>query len=98
MRSAATTWLPLPACPLVSLPPPQHARRYEQLTSGSEVVESHQYTSIGRETGLFKLIAQVMEAVDPLPYGTRGVFPRSQSPAEYLPAPKPVTPASATSR
>ncbi|WP_146849943.1 hypothetical protein [Brevifollis gellanilyticus] len=58
----------------------------------SEVVESHQYTSIGRETGLFKLIAQVMEAVDPLPYGKSGVFPRSQSPAEYWPAPKPETP------
>ncbi|MES2594909.1 MAG: hypothetical protein V4662_06220 [Verrucomicrobiota bacterium] len=64
----------------------------------SEVVESHQYTSIGRETGLFKLIAQVMEAVDPLPYGTRGVFPRSQSPAEYLPAPKPEVPEYVISR
>jgi hypothetical protein len=58
----------------------------------SEVLESRQFTSIGRETGLFKLIAQVMESVDPLPYGKRGIFPRSQSPAEYQLAPPPESP------
>jgi len=58
----------------------------------SEVVEANQYTCVGRETGLFKLIAQVMESFDPLPYGKRGVFPRSQSPAQYQLAPPPESP------
>ena len=60
--------------------------------STSEVLDSRQYTCVGRETGLLKLTAQVMEAVDPLPYGGRGVFPRSQSPAEYTLDPRPQEP------
>lgn len=57
-----------------------------------EVVEASQYNCVGRETGLFKLVAQVLESVDPLPSGRRGVFPRSQSPAQYQIAPQPVSP------
>lgn len=58
----------------------------------SELLDSRQYTCVGRETGLLKLVAQVMEAMDPLPYGKRGVFPRSQSPAEYTQKPTPREP------
>ena len=57
-----------------------------------EVVEAAQYNCVGRETGLFKLIAQVLESVDPLPSGRRGTFPRSQSPAQYQIAPQPESP------
>lgn len=57
-----------------------------------EVVEASQYHCVGRETGLFKLVAQVLESVDPLPSGRRGVFPRSQSPAQYQIAPQPESP------
>jgi hypothetical protein len=57
-----------------------------------EVVEASQYNCVGREAGLFKLVAQVLESVDPLPSGRRGVFPRSQSPAQYQIAPQPESP------
>ncbi len=57
-----------------------------------EVVEANQYTCVGRETGLFKLVAKILESVDPLPSGGRGVFPRSQSPAQYQISPQPVSP------
>jgi len=52
-----------------------------------EVVEAHQFTSVGRETGLFKLMATVLEQVDPRPYGRSKVFPRTQSPAVLAASP-----------
>ena len=52
-----------------------------------EVVDAHQFTSVGRETGLIKLMAAVIEKVDPTPYGKSKVFPRSQSPASLMPSP-----------
>ena len=57
-----------------------------------EVVEATQYTCVGRETGLIKLVTKILESVDPLPSGGRGIFPRSQSPAEYQISPQPVSP------
>lgn len=51
-----------------------------------EVLEAHQFTSVGHETGLFKLIPTVLERVDPRP-SSRSVFPRTQSPATLAPAP-----------
>lgn len=57
-----------------------------------EVLESRQFTCIGRETGAMKLTAQILEAVDPVPHGRSRIFPRSQSPAEYMASPQPVSP------
>ena len=63
-----------------------------------EVLESRQLTSVGRETGAMRLTAQILEIVDPIPYGRSKVFPRSQSPAEYLAAPQPESPPTVIAR
>jgi hypothetical protein len=52
-----------------------------------EVVEAHQFTSYGKEAGLFKLISTIVERVDPRPVGREKIFPRTQSPAALAPAP-----------
>ena len=57
-----------------------------------EVLESRQFTMVGRETGAMRLTAQILDVVDPIPYGRGRVFPRSQSPAQYLAAPQPESP------
>lgn len=51
-----------------------------------EVVEARQYTSYGREAGLFKLIDTIVDDVDPRPKAP-APFPRTQSPASLAPTP-----------
>lgn len=51
-----------------------------------EVIEARQYTSRGREAGLFRLIDSIVEDVDPRPKAP-DPFPRTQSPATLAPTP-----------
>lgn len=51
-----------------------------------EVLDAQQFTSVGRETGLFKLLPTVIERMDPRPR-EHPVFPRTQSPAALAPLP-----------
>lgn len=60
--------------------------------STHEIVLSRQFTHTGEPTGVLTLLSGVMDELDPLASGRRGVFPRSQSPAMYLPDPRPPTP------
>jgi hypothetical protein len=50
-----------------------------------EVIEARQYSSHGREAGLFKLIDGIVDDVDPRPKAP-APFPRTQSPASLAPA------------
>jgi len=55
-----------------------------------EVVEAHQFTTVGRESGLFRLMGTVLERVDPRPLHLRHTFPRTQSPATLAHSPRAV--------
>ncbi|MCA1963008.1 MAG: hypothetical protein LDL31_03565 [Prosthecobacter sp.] len=60
--------------------------------STHEILLSRQFTHVGEPTGVLTLMARVLDEFDPVTTGRPGVFPRSQSPAMYLPEPTPPSP------